>query len=150
MVPRRSLQCRSVVDRVQIINADGDVAKTLTLADLRRYPKHSVVVTLQCAGNRRSEMHAEREVKGLQWANAAVSTATWSGARLSDVLRDIGAVPGPEARHVQFVGLDCDMTGVLPLRWHVPTRDAAHAALLQRMAVILQQRPTPHHVCAHQ
>eukprot|EP00892_Ulva_mutabilis_P010675 jgi/Ulvmu1/7980/UM004_0213.1 len=96
---------------LQIINAEGDVAKTLTLDDLRGYPKHTVTVTLQCAGNRRAEMHAEREVKGLQWANAAVSTAQWSGARLSDVLRDIGAAPGPDAQHVQFVGLDCDMTG---------------------------------------
>lgn len=59
-------------------------------------------------------MHAERDVKGLQWANAAVSTATWSGAALSDVLRDIGAAPGADARHVQFVGLDCDMTGAAP------------------------------------
>lgn len=97
---------------MQIINADGDVAKTMTLADIQKYPKHTVTVTLQCAGNRRSEMHAEREVKGLQWKNKAISTATWSGAKLSDVLHEISAKPGPDAVHVQFVGLDCDVTGV--------------------------------------
>lgn len=97
---------------MQVVNAEGDVALTMTLDDLKtKYPKHSVTMTLQCAGNRRSEMHAEREVKGLQWTNCAISTATWSGAKLSDVLRDISAKEGPDSVHVQFIGLDCDASG---------------------------------------
>ena len=84
----------------------------MTLDDLKsKYAKHSITMTLQCAGNRRSEMHAAREVKGLQWTNCTITTATWSGARISDVLRDISTHHGPDAVHVQFVGLDCDITG---------------------------------------
>jgi DMSO/TMAO reductase YedYZ molybdopterin-dependent catalytic subunit len=103
---------------VQVITAEGDIAMTLTLDALKeKYSKHSVTATLQCAGNRRAEMHAAREVNGLQWTNGAISTATWSGARLSDVLRDIGAKAGPDAAHVEFVGLDCGASGarVLPV-----------------------------------
>jgi sulfite oxidase len=97
-----------------VIGADGEVAKTMTVQDLKdQFPKHSITVTMQCAGNRRSEMHAARDVKGLQWTSGSVSTAVWSGARLADVLKTVGVKPGPDAQHVQLVGLDCDMSGVL-------------------------------------
>ncbi|KAJ3175251.1 hypothetical protein HDU87_006333 [Geranomyces variabilis] len=64
----------------------------LSLADLRALPKHTVTVTLQCAGNRRKDMHEVKATKGLQWTAGGISTATWSGALLTDVLR--AAHPG--------------------------------------------------------
>ncbi|KAJ3160903.1 hypothetical protein HDU86_008265 [Geranomyces michiganensis] len=64
----------------------------LSLDDLRALPKHTVTVTLQCAGNRRKDMHEVKATKGLQWTAGGISTATWSGALLSDVLR--AAHPG--------------------------------------------------------
>ncbi|XP_029007623.1 sulfite oxidase, mitochondrial [Betta splendens] len=87
---------------------------TLTLEELKtRFPKHTVTATLQCAGNRRSEMNKVKLVKGLNWGIAAISNATWGGAKLRDVL--LAAGYGPEvaqwARHVQFEGLDKDVTG---------------------------------------
>lgn len=87
---------------------------TLSLEELKtRYPKHTVTATLQCAGNRRSEMNEVKQVKGLNWGIAAISNATWGGAKLRDVL--LAAGYGPDvaqwARHVQFEGLDKDMTG---------------------------------------
>ncbi|CAL8401475.1 unnamed protein product [Arctogadus glacialis] len=91
---------------------------SLSLADLKgRFPKHTVTATLQCAGNRRSEMNAVKQVKGLNWGIAAIGNATWSGALLRDVLREGGwgpeaaAVAGGGARHVQFEGLDADASG---------------------------------------
>ncbi|XP_040888897.1 sulfite oxidase, mitochondrial [Toxotes jaculatrix] len=89
-------------------------ALTLSLEDLKtRFPKHTVTATLQCAGNRRSEMNKVKQVKGLDWGIAAISNATWSGAKLRDVL--LAAGYGPDvaqwARHVQFEGLDKDVTG---------------------------------------
>ncbi|XP_076124210.1 sulfite oxidase, mitochondrial [Alosa pseudoharengus] len=87
---------------------------SLTLNDLKtRYPKHTITATLQCAGNRRSEMNTVKQVKGLNWGIAAISNATWSGARLRDVLLDAGYGPevAAKARHVQFEGLDRDVTG---------------------------------------
>ncbi|XP_077583044.1 sulfite oxidase, mitochondrial [Stigmatopora nigra] len=87
---------------------------TLSLEDLKtRFPKHTVTATLQCAGNRRSEMNAVKQVKGLNWGIAAISNGVWAGARLRDVLLAAGYGPHTAqwARHVQFEGLDKDVTG---------------------------------------
>ena len=69
------------------------------------FDRHSVVTTLQCAGNRRSELHSvapfEREV---MWGGDAIGTAEWAGARLADVLRVANVAP--TATHVWFDGLD--------------------------------------------
>lgn len=89
-------------------------ALTLTLEDLKtKFPKHTVTATLQCAGNRRSEMNKVKQVKGLNWGIAAISNATWGGAKLRDVLLAAGYVPEAAewARHVQFEGLDRDVSG---------------------------------------
>lgn len=98
------------------LNVEGLPGGTLTLSleELKtRFPKHTVTATLQCAGNRRSEMNKVKQVKGLNWGIAAISNATWGGAKLRDVL--LAAGYGPEvahwAHHVQFEGLDKDMTG---------------------------------------
>lgn len=87
---------------------------TLSLEELKtRFPKHTITATLQCAGNRRSEMNKVKQVKGLNWGIAAISNATWSGAKLRDVLLAAGYRPDDAqwARHVQFEGLDKDVTG---------------------------------------
>lgn len=87
---------------------------TLSLKDLKtRFHKHTITATLQCAGNRRSEMNKVKQVKGLNWGIAAISNATWSGARLRDVLLAAGYRPDVAqwAHHVQFEGLDKDVTG---------------------------------------
>ncbi|XP_029288391.1 sulfite oxidase, mitochondrial [Cottoperca gobio] len=87
---------------------------TLSLEELKtQFPKHTVTATLQCAGNRRSEMNEVKQVKGLNWGIAAISNATWSGARLRDVMLAAGYGPDVAQRafHVQFEGLDKDVTG---------------------------------------
>ncbi|MEE6471518.1 hypothetical protein FKM82_009291 [Ascaphus truei] len=86
---------------------------SLSLSDLKtKFPRYEVTTTLQCAGNRRSEMTAVKPVKGLDWGIAAISTARWAGARLGDVLQDAGYTKDtPQAQHVQFEGLDRDLTG---------------------------------------
>ena len=76
----------------------GDLNETtLTLDDIKKLPKHTVKMTLQCSGNRRTEMVAARTeenglppVRGLAWTNGAISTAEWSGAKLRDVLMAAG------------------------------------------------------------
>ena len=67
--------------------------------------KVSVAATLACAGNRRSELHAFREIpREMLWDAGALGHAVWTGVRLADVLRAAGAAPG--AGHVAFTGLD--------------------------------------------
>lgn len=81
----------------------------LKLADIKKFPKHTVNATIMCGGNRRSEMAEVKTVKGLNWGAAAVGNAEWSGARLCDVLKSLG-VETNESWHVQFEGLDTDPT----------------------------------------
>ena len=83
---------------------------TLSLEDLKKLPKHTVVSALQCGGNRRLEMKTRKNLKGLDWRGGAIGNAEWSGARLVDVLAAAGFSEdkSPEARHVIFEGLDTD------------------------------------------
>ncbi|XP_040281523.1 sulfite oxidase, mitochondrial [Bufo bufo] len=85
----------------------------LSLKDLKtKFSPHEVTATLQCAGNRRSEMNDIKQVKGLDWGTAAISTARWAGVRLRDVLLDAGYTEDTlNLLHVQFEGLDQDITG---------------------------------------
>uniref|UniRef100_A0A182NC90 sulfite oxidase n=1 Tax=Anopheles dirus TaxID=7168 RepID=A0A182NC90_9DIPT len=85
-------------------------SKTIRFGDLLKYPKHTVTATIMCGGNRRSEMMDIKPIKGLPWGASAVGNAAWSGARLCDVLRDMGVREGDEEGHVQFEGLDTDPT----------------------------------------
>lgn len=86
----------------------GLVAETLALSleELQgRFAPVEVIATLQCAGNRRADMAAVREIPGEEpWGPAATGTAVWRGARLADVLAAAGV--RPEAQHVAFIGAD--------------------------------------------
>ena len=85
----------------------------LSLDDLKRlFKKHEIVATLQCSGNRRSEMGKARPIKGLDWEQGAIGTAKWGGVLLRDVLVHAGFDPKdtPIVGHVQFEGLDQDST----------------------------------------
>ena len=75
---------------------------SLTLADLRALPAHEQAVTLECAGNGRLEMRPLPT--GEPWGDYAVSTARWTGARLSDVLAQ--ANPDAGAVEALFRGAD--------------------------------------------
>ncbi|MGC2554840.1 MAG: molybdopterin-dependent oxidoreductase, partial [Candidatus Sulfotelmatobacter sp.] len=68
-----------------LLSIGGEVEKplTLSLAELSKIETHSVVNTLECAGNGRS-LHRP-QVPGIQWGKGAVGTARFSGPRLRDV-----------------------------------------------------------------
>ena len=88
------------------------VVARISLADLkRRFPKHTTTTTMQCGGNRRDEFNKVAKTQGLLWSNGAISTATWGGVRVRDVLRAVGVASTDDAlarglRHVHFVGAD--------------------------------------------
>jgi len=82
---------------------------SLSLEDIQhRFDKVTVEATLQCAGNRRHELTAVQPIPGeLEWDAAAISNATWSGARLRDVLLAAGIDPAADQQlFVAFEGLD--------------------------------------------
>ena len=87
---------------------------TLTLADIKKFPKHDVVSAIQCGGNRRAEMKARKDLKGLAWTGGAMGNAKWSGARLYDVLKASGLTDEEAAKkvkHIQFEAYDVGADG---------------------------------------
>jgi sulfite oxidase len=93
------------------LSVGGEVEKpfTLALAELSKFEAHSVVNTLECAGNGRGLQRPQ--VPGVQWGKGAVSTARFSGPRLRDVLQRAGIKS--TGKHVMFRGLD-EVPGKVP------------------------------------
>ncbi len=120
----------------------GEVEKplTLSLAELFKLETHSVVNTLECAGNGRS-LHRP-QVPGIQWGKGAVSTARFSGPRLRDVLQRAGVKP--TGKHVMFRGLDEVPGKVPPFIRSIPIEKALDADTL--IATHMNGSPlTKHH-----
>jgi DMSO/TMAO reductase YedYZ molybdopterin-dependent catalytic subunit/glyoxylase-like metal-dependent hydrolase (beta-lactamase superfamily II) len=74
----------------------------LSLRDLQNMASHTLVATLECAGNGRSAF--DPPVEGEQWQLGAVSTAEWTGVPLVEVL-DRARVK-PAAREIVLRGAD--------------------------------------------
>jgi sulfite oxidase len=93
------------------LSIGGEVEKplTITVAELSKIETHSLVNTLECAGNGRGFYRPE--VPGVQWGKGAVGTARFSGPRLRDVLQRAGVKPS--GKHVMFRGLD-EVPGKVP------------------------------------
>ena len=93
------------------LSIGGEVEKpfTLTHAELAKLETHSIVNTLECAGNGRS-LHRP-QVPGIQWGKGAVSTARFSGPRMRDVLQRAGLKA--TGKHVMLRGLD-EVPGKVP------------------------------------
>ncbi len=80
---------------------------SLRLEELKReFAQRTLEVTLQCAGNRRRELHEVKpmQANALLWATQAIGNATWTGVELGDVLRAAGVQPG--AAHLAMSGND--------------------------------------------
>ncbi len=91
------------------IGGEVDRPFTLSLDELSKLETHSIVNTLECAGNGRGFQRPQ--VPGVQWGKGAVSTARFSGPRLADVLRRAGVKQS--GQHVMFRGLD-EVPGKVP------------------------------------
>ena len=86
------------------LEVDGAVARgrSYSLAQLRQRSVCTQAVVLECAGHRRNEFRPN--APGLQWGVGAVSEARWTGAVLSDLLREVW--PTNRACEVVFEGAD--------------------------------------------
>jgi len=109
------------------VEGDGVNKTVFTLDDLKtKFPKHDVTTVIQCNGNRREDYHyydGETPAFGPpHWVAGAIGNATWSGARLRDVLRasgmDVDAISlrkkeapvGPSGQ-IGLLGMDQDEVG---------------------------------------
>lgn len=124
------------------LSITGEVEKplTITLADLEKLPLHSVVNTMECAGNGRSLQNPK--VPGIQWGKGAVGNARFSGPSLKTLLEKAGVKD--TAKHVQFRGLDQVPGKVPPFIRSIPIEKAMDTDTLvatQMNGAAL----TPHH-----
>lgn len=88
------------------VNGLVDKPMTLTMDDLLRLPTHDVTCTLVCAGNRRKEQNMVKKTIGFNWGHSATSCTTWTGVRMSDLLRMAGVKSAAQgAKYVCFRGI---------------------------------------------
>ena len=106
----------------------GEVATPLrlTLKEVESLPMHTVVNTMECAGNGRALQRPQ--VPGVQWEKGAVGTGKFAGVRLGDVLAKAGVKPS--GKHVMFRGLDEVPDKVPPFIRSIPIEKALHADTL--------------------
>jgi sulfite oxidase len=103
------------------VEGEGLVPRCFSIGELKSmFPHRTVVNTIQCGGNRRSEMAAAYSseggaVKGLSWSNGGIGTASWTGVPIRDVIQAcrVPVTPNIKAgqRHVLFEGADKDPAG---------------------------------------
>ncbi len=106
------------------LQVEGEVERplTLTLDELKRFPRATVTVTLECAGNGRAFF--DPPVAGIQWEKGAVGTARFTGARLADVLKRAGV--RSTGRHVALDGADKPIAKMPDFVRNVPIEKAMH------------------------
>lgn len=102
------------------VSGEVDRPLTITLAELHELEQHSVINTLECAGNGRA-FHNPK-IPEIQWRHGAIGTALFSGPRLADVLQRAGI--RPRGKHVMFRGLDEASGSVPPFIRSIPVEKA--------------------------
>jgi sulfite oxidase len=114
------------------LRIDGLVDRelVLSLADLhQRFVPRTEVATLVCAGNRRAELLAVRDIPGqVPWGPATISTAAWNGVSLADVLAEAG--PCSRAAHVAFTAEDVSPSVSAPYGSSIPLSKACSGEVL--------------------
>lgn len=130
----------SLSDWKLTVNGEVAHALSLTLDELKRMPKASVVVTLECAGNGRA--YFDPSVAGVQWEKGAVGTARWTGVPLVEVLKRAGVKS--TGRYVLLDGADRPMGKVPDFLRHVPINKAMHPDTLLVYEMNGEPLPLPH------
>ncbi len=96
---------------------------SISLEEIKRLPKASVTVTLECAGNGRAFF--DPPVAGIQWEKGAIGTARWTGARLADILKKAGIKT--TAKYILLDGADRSFAKVPDFVRNLPVEKALHA-----------------------
>ncbi len=115
----------------------------LDLRDLQRMPSHTMIATLECAGNGRSML--DPPVAGEPWRLGAVSTAEWTGVPLAEVLDR--AAPTDDAVDVVFRGADrgqAEGSGTIAFERSLSVADARDSGALLAYAMNGELLPQEH------
>jgi sulfite oxidase len=95
---------------------------TLTLPELKQFPRVELVSVLECAGNGRS--FYQPSVAGAQWRFGSVGNARWTGIRLKDVLEKAGVKPA--ARQLLLDGADVPLVKMPKFQRTIEVAKAMH------------------------
>ena len=69
------------------LTASNDKKIYFSLEEIKQLPKHTLPITLECAGNNRADL--DPVAPGNQFNNGAVSNAVWSGTTLNSLLENV-------------------------------------------------------------
>lgn len=109
--------------------------------DLLSMPSKTVVVPLECSGNKRA--FYEPKVFGEQWEGGAISQGVWKGVSLIHILNIVGI--NPSAKEIVFTGADfgprTDLIGYFSFSRSLPLNKALHPDTL--IAYELNGKPIP-------
>lgn len=111
------------------LSIDGLVSNqsTLSLSEIQNFPKQTLPVLMECAGNNRSDLNPR--VPGNPFQNGAISNAVWAGTTMRHVLERAGVLDG--AHEVLFEGVDAG----------VPAPGATHAPYLRSLPLEVAMHP---------
>ena len=126
------------------LRVDGRVERELALSldELRRRPRVTLLVTLECAGNGRARL-SPRAVSQ-PWLVEAIGTAEWTGTPLGPLLDEAGLAG--EVVEVVFTGLDRGVEGGVEQRYQraLPLEEARRDEVLLVYEVNGQPLPPQH------
>jgi DMSO/TMAO reductase YedYZ molybdopterin-dependent catalytic subunit len=125
-----------VVSETHVIKIGGAVTNpiALSLDQLRGLPQRTVVATMECAGNDRLGMSPLPV--GEPWRHGALSTVSWTGVSLADVLK--------------LAGADADVVEVLVSAADAGVRDDAEGTVRFARALPLADAQRPETLLALQ
>lgn len=91
------------------LTVDGEVHDplVLTLEQLKRFKQYTCSLQIECGGNGRAGY--DPPAKGNQWTYGAVGCATYTGVRMSDILRSAGLKNS--AVYTGYYGSDLHLSG---------------------------------------
>ena len=85
---------------------DDNLLTEISVDELKNLPKKEITSTMQCGGNRRSELTPYKKTSGIQWDIGAISTAKWGGVQLKDILIKVYDNNFKNINHVHFESYD--------------------------------------------
>ncbi|MGB3779332.1 MAG: sulfite oxidase [Tunicatimonas sp.] len=118
--------------------------KSYSLDELKKkFTAYTYQLVLECGGNGRAGFYPP--AAGNQWQEGAVYCAAWTGARLRDVLQDVG-IKG-DAEYIGYYGTDRHLSGdpnKVPISRGVPMNKAWQDETLVAWAMNGQDIPLMH------
>ncbi len=118
--------------------------KTYRLDELKnRFKAHTYQLVLECGGNGRAGFYPP--ASGNQWEEGAIYNAEWTGARLKDILEDVG-IKG-DAVYIGYYGKDKHLSGdstKVPISRGVPMSKALQDETLIAWAMNGKDIPLEH------